>query len=114
MQVPLTFRDKNGFPYIKDGADVLYAKARGQNCELYFENGEVEIYGYPLSCFHLKVWDTNLFRRLGKFLLIKVGQVANRKWRKVIFTTGKILSLTLSANRRLKAYLQKHPPGRQR
>lgn len=109
MLVPLIFRDENGFPRKRDGAEVLYAVARGQNCELYFENGAFELYGYPLNTFHQKVWATNLFRRLGKFLLVKVGKVINRKWREAIFHSGKILKLTRSANKRLKAYFLKHP-----
>ncbi len=55
MLVPLTFKDSQGYPYEKDGAEVVYAKARGQNCELYFEKGDPEIYGYPLKVFHQKV-----------------------------------------------------------
>ncbi|MBI4947054.1 MAG: hypothetical protein HY840_11715 [Bacteroidetes bacterium] len=58
MAVPLTFRDPEGYPYTRDAADVLYAKARGQNCELYFESGEPEVYGYPLIFFHQKVWES--------------------------------------------------------
>ena len=111
MIVPLTFRDKNGFPYKRDGADVLYAVARGQNCELYFENGDFELYGYPLNFFHQKVWVLNLFRRLGKFLLVKVGKIKNHKWLEAVFSSGKILKLTRSANERLKAYRLKHPPS---
>ncbi|MBI3500844.1 MAG: hypothetical protein HY063_03535 [Bacteroidetes bacterium] len=109
MQVPLTFRDVNGFPYQKDGADVLYAKARGQNCELYFENEkEPLIYGYPLIHFHQKVWDLNLFRRIDWFLLVKIGCVLNRKWRKALLSNGLILRLTRSGNNKLKNYLAKH------
>lgn len=111
MLVPIIFRDKNGFPCRKDAATVLYARARGQNCELYFENGEVEIYGYPLIDFHKKVWGVNLYRRLGKFLLVKTEQVKSQKWLQLIFRNGTIIKLTLTAHNRLKDYLEKHPPA---
>ncbi|MBI3500731.1 MAG: hypothetical protein HY063_02965 [Bacteroidetes bacterium] len=112
MLVPLTFRDANGFPYQKDGADVLYAKARGQNCELYFENEkEPLIYGYPLNYFHDKVWSINWFRRLDRFLLVKVIKIKKRAWLKAQFYNNIILVLTRKGNKRLKAYLKKHPPA---
>ena len=108
MAVPLTFRDKNGFPYQREATDVLYAKTRGQNCELYFENGEVEVWGYPLKYFHKKVWDTNLFRRLDRYLLVKISKVVNYKWLKVILCNGNIVALTRMGNDKVKKYFIKH------
>lgn len=107
MEVPLTFRDPDGYPYQKDGAEVLYAKARGQNCELYFENGDMEIYGYPLNYFHQKVWDINLFRRIDRYLLLRYRTLANQKWLKAILLSGKILEVTRQGNKKVKKLLAK-------
>ena len=109
MLVPLTFRDVDGFPYKKDGADVSYAIARGQNCELYFENEkEPLIYGYPLIFFHKKMWTANLFRRIDRFLLLKIAMLAGGKWCKAILRNGKILNVTRrEGNKKVKKYLAK-------
>ena len=108
MAVLITFRDKNGFPYTRDAEKVLYARSRRQNCVLYFENGDVEVWGYPLSYFHQKVWDTNLFRRLDRFLLVKISKVVNRKWLKLILCNGCIIGLTRKGNNKVKNYFVKH------
>lgn len=107
MVVPLTFRDSEGYPYQKDGAEVFYARARGQNCELYFEKGDPEIYGYPLKVFHQKIWETNLFRKLDRSLLVKICKVLKRKARKALLDNGTALELSRKANKRLKYYLAK-------
>lgn len=107
MLVPLTFRNEKGFPYQRDGADVLYAEAAGQNCILHFENGAEEVYGYPLNYFHQKLWDTNLFRRIDRYLLLKYSTLVNQKWLKAILNTGKILDVTRDGNKKVKKLLAK-------
>jgi len=112
MLVPLTFRDKDGFPFTKDGAKVLYARPRGQSCKLYFEDGTELEYGYPLNYFHHeKVWNTNMYRRIDRFLLLKISWLTNRKWLMAILRNGKLLALTKKGNKRVKKYLEKMKGG---
>ena len=110
MQVPLTFRDKYGFPFERDGADVVWAESAGQHCILYFGKDDFEYWSYPLNEFHRRVWSTNYFRRLDRFMLIKVAAVKKRIWLKALVYNGIVVEFTRKANKRLKAYLKKHPP----
>ena len=111
MLVPLTFRDKNDFPYQRDGAEVLWAEAAGQNCILHFEDGSAEAWGYPLCAFHKKVWEINSFRRLDRFILAKVLRIQKRRWLNALFLNGFVLPLSRKANKRLKMYFKNHIPA---
>ena len=110
MLVPLRFKDKNGFYRERDGADVLWAVSAGQHCILYFSKTDYEYWSYPLKEFHRRVWDINCFRRLDRFLLVKVLRIKRRISRKAQFYNEIILDLSRQANKRLKACLKKHPP----
>jgi hypothetical protein len=106
-KVMLPFRNGRGFPYKRDAAEVLYAMARGQNCELYFGNGTVEVYAYPLAYVHKQVWCLDCFRRLGRFLLVNMRKVKGRIYCKALLDNGEILTLTETGNRKLKDYMRK-------
>ena len=110
MLVPLTFKDKYGFPRERDGADVLWGETAGQHCVLYFSKEDFEYWSYPLKEFHRRVRDLNYFRKLDRFTLIKVTEIKKRIWLKALFYNGIILDLSRKANSRLKVYLKKHPP----
>ncbi|MBI4945769.1 MAG: LytTR family transcriptional regulator DNA-binding domain-containing protein [Bacteroidetes bacterium] len=104
MAVPLTFR-KNGFPYIRDGEDVLYAMAKDQNAILQFENGDQEMFGYRLNKFHQLVYLSNLFRRVHRSYLVKLCKVVNCKWLKAILANGEIIPLSRKGYKIVKKYL---------
>ncbi|MBI3502496.1 MAG: hypothetical protein HY063_11960 [Bacteroidetes bacterium] len=109
MQVQLTFKDKDGFPFFRDGADVCWAQPARRKCILHFKNGEALVYGHPLNYFHKKkVWALNLFRRFDKFLLLNISQLANGKWLFALLKNGKMLPLTRSGSKKLKRYLLRH------
>ena len=107
MLVPVTGKDSEGYPYTKDGAEAVYVIAFRQKCILYFEKGEPLIYGYPLNYFHQKVYETNLFRRLDRSYLVKIGKVIKRRARKAILSSTLFLKLGRKANKKLKYYLAK-------
>lgn len=108
MLVPLTFRDKYGFPYQRDGAQVLYAKALRQKCELFFEDGKKETWGYPLEEFHRKVYSTNLFRRVHNSYLIKLSKVLGKKWLKALLPGSIIIPLSREYNKKFQKYLDRN------
>lgn len=109
MSVPLQFR-KNGFPYTRDGEEVLYAIAKDQNAILQFENGEQEIFGYSLKKFHRLVYFSNQFRRVHRSYLVKLCKIVNCKWLKAILSNGEIIPLSRKGYKRVKKYLsQKNP-----
>src|SRR3990170_2044255 len=93
--VTLTFFDNNGIPFTRKASNVAYVIPHRQNCEIHFKDGEHILWGYPLEYFHkVKVWSTNFFRRLDRFVLVNTGTVVKRSWRKVLLTTGEVLKLT--------------------
>ena len=108
-EITLTFRDKYGFPFTRTATDVDWATSKGRHCNLTFENGEKLEWNKSLKQFRQLVYHTNLYRKLGRFLVIKIGLVRSRKFRLALLKSGKDMPLTRGGNRRLKTYITKHP-----
>jgi len=109
-EITITFRDKRGFPFTRVATNVLLGIPNLRHCMLAFENGEELEWDQSLKAFHRLVYSTNLYRRLGRFLLIKISAVRSRKFRQALLRSGKELDLTRGGNKRLKKYMKKYPP----
>lgn len=108
-EILLTFWDKEGFPFCRRAIDVLLATPKGRHCMLVFENKEELEWNKSLKKFHMLVWPTNLYRRLGRFLVLKITKVKSRKFRMALLKSGMQFGLTRGGNTRLRNYLNKHP-----
>lgn len=108
MLVPLTFRNKYGFPFQKDGADVLWAKAMGQKCFLHFEDGNELEWSYPLNAFHKKVYSTNLFRRVHDSFVIKISEAIGKKWLCALLSNDGVIPLSRRYNKKFQKYIDRN------
>ncbi len=104
----LRFKDEDGCTFLRNALDVLYAEALGKQCVLHFENGERLVWNQIMGAFHKLVWDSNLFRRLDRELLVKVFNIRHASGR-ALLATGKVLRLGREANSRLRNYILRHP-----